>query len=112
MADRDTMPALHRGLALRRQIAVVRSGLPDLTTRQKAILMIVAWEPGPHRVRHLAEKLDVSKPVITRALNTLGPAGLGFLRRRRDDADLRDCFVEATAEGQGFLDRLEDVERG
>ena len=42
-------------------------------------------------MRGLANILGVSKPVITRALNTLGT--LGYLRRVRDEADRRNVFV-------------------
>ena len=51
-------------------IGYVRSGQPDLTNRQMALLMLVYLTPGPHTVRGLAQMLGVSKPVITRALNT------------------------------------------
>jgi DNA-binding MarR family transcriptional regulator len=49
--------------------------------------------------------LGVSKPVITRALNTLGT--LGYLRRVRDEADRRNVFVAQTSMGQDFLERFE-----
>ena len=66
-------------------IDYVRSGRPDLTNRQMALLMLVYITPGPHTVRGIAKKLSVSKPVVTRALNRLG--SLGYLRRERDQAD-------------------------
>ncbi|MGE0179964.1 MAG: MarR family transcriptional regulator [Sphingomonas sp.] len=83
-------------------IAYVRSGQPDLTNRQMAMMMIVYLTPGPHTVRGLAQRLGVSKPVITRGLNTLG--SLGYLRRVRDDADRRNVFVAKTGTGQEFLE--------
>src|SRR6185312_13243742 len=86
-------------------IAYVRSGEPDLTNRQMALLMLVYLTPGPHTVRGLAHILGVSKPVITRALNTLGT--LGYLRRVRDEADRRNVFVAKTGIGQEFLERFE-----
>ena len=61
-------------------VKLVRSGEPDLTNRQMALLMLVYLTPGPHTVRGLAKVLGVSKPVVTRALNTLG--ALGYLRGR------------------------------
>ncbi|HTG38820.1 MarR family transcriptional regulator [Sphingomonas sp.] len=79
----------------------VRSGEPDLTNRQMALLMLVYLKPGPHTVRGLARALNVSKPVITRALNRLG--ALGYLRRQRDDTDKRNIFVTRTPEGADFL---------
>jgi len=93
---RDWMEAL---------IAYVRSGQPDLTNRQMALMLLVYLTPGPHTVRGLAATLDVSKPVITRALNTLG--ALGYLRRIRDEADRRNVFVAKTRTGQDFLESFE-----
>src|SRR4028118_2218954 len=81
-------------------IAYVRSGEPDLTNRQMALLMLVYLTDGPHTVRGLAARLKVSKPVVTRALNTLG--ALGYLRRQKDESDLRNIFVERTQTGHAF----------
>ncbi len=82
----------------------VRSGEPDLTNRQMALLMYVYLNPGPHTVRGLARNLNVSKPVVTRALNRLG--ALGYLRRQRDDSDKRNIFVAQTSEGADFLEEF------
>ncbi|WP_184055254.1 MarR family transcriptional regulator [Sphingomonas aerophila] len=82
----------------------VRSGEPDLTNRQMALLLVVYLSPGPHTVRGLARALNVSKPVVTRALNRLG--ALGYLRRQRDDADKRNIFVARTPEGADFLEEF------
>jgi DNA-binding MarR family transcriptional regulator len=86
-------------------IGYVRSGQPDLTNRQMALMLLVYLTPGPHTVRGLAHILGVSKPVITRALNTLG--SLGYLRRVRDEADRRNVFVAKTSTGQEFLEGFE-----
>ena len=83
-------------------VGYVRSGNPDLTNRQMALLLSVYLTPGPHTVRGLARLLGVSKPVITRALNTLGT--LGYLRRERDDSDRRNIFVARTDVGTAFLE--------
>jgi DNA-binding MarR family transcriptional regulator len=82
----------------------VRSGEPDLTNRQMALLLVVYLKPGPHTVRGLARALNVSKPVVTRALNRLG--ALGYLRRQRDDTDKRNIFVARTTEGAEFLEEF------
>ncbi|MET0271050.1 MAG: MarR family winged helix-turn-helix transcriptional regulator [Sphingomonas sp.] len=82
-------------------VGYVRSGRPDLTNRQMALLLAVYLTPGPHTVRGLAHLLGVSKPVITRALNTLG--SLGYLRRERDESDRRNIFVAQTDSGADFL---------
>lgn len=85
-------------------ICYVRSGYPDLTNRQMALLMVVYLQNGPHTVRGLAQDLGVSKPVITRALNKL--ALLGYLRRERDDKDKRNIYVMRTVEGAKFLEEF------
>jgi DNA-binding MarR family transcriptional regulator len=86
-------------------ISYVRSGEPDLTNRQMALMLLVYLTPGPHTVRGLAQLLGVSKPVITRALNTLG--ALGYLRRVRDESDRRNVFVAKTNTEQNFLEGFE-----
>ena len=87
---------------MRALIAYVRSGEPDLTNRQMALLLLVYLTSGPHTVRGLAQALGVSKPVVTRALNTLGT--LGYLRRERDQDDRRNVFVVRTSNGANFLE--------
>jgi DNA-binding MarR family transcriptional regulator len=95
MAD-ESLSAWMRAL-----IAYVRSGEPDLTNRQMALLMLVYLTPGPHTVRGLAKVLGVSKPVVTRALNTLG--ALGYLRREREQDERRNVIVVRTKDGAEFL---------
>lgn len=87
--------------------AMVRDGEPDLSARQLTILLTVYLEPPPHTVRGLAAKLGVTKPVITRALDTMGRIGL--LSRRRDEADRRNVVVQRTVKGALFVERLGDM---
>lgn len=89
---------------MRTLINYVRSGEPDLTNRQMALLMLIYLTPGPHTVRGIASALSVSKPVVTRALNTLG--SLGYLRRERDQDDRRNIFVVRTKDGTNFLENF------
>lgn len=91
-------------------IGYVQSARPDLTNRQMALLMLVYLSDGPHTVRGLAARLKVSKPVVTRALNTLG--ALGYLRRQKDESDLRNIFVERTAAGTAFLEEFASLVEG
>ena len=88
-------------------IGYVRSGECDLSNRQMALLLVIYTTPGPHTVRGLAGFLRVSKPVITRALNTL--SALGYLRRERDDSDRRSIFIARTSTGARFLERFEKI---
>jgi DNA-binding MarR family transcriptional regulator len=87
--------------------ALARDDDEDLSVRQTAILLTVYLEPPPHTVRGLAARLDVTKPVITRALDSLGKRGL--LSRRRDEADLRNVVVQRTVEGALYVERLGDL---
>jgi DNA-binding MarR family transcriptional regulator len=79
----------------------------DLTARQLAVLLTVYLEPPPHTVRGLAAKLGVTKPVITRALDTMGR--LHLLNRRRDADDRRNVLVQRTLEGALAVERLGDA---
>ncbi|MEL6956816.1 MAG: MarR family transcriptional regulator [Pseudomonadota bacterium] len=96
LSERDALDFLKAAFT-----ASVADDAPDLTARQSAILMVVALEAGPHTVRGLAARLDLSKPVITRALDKL--EGLGLVRRVSDEQDLRSVFIERTQEGSAFL---------
>jgi DNA-binding MarR family transcriptional regulator len=102
MGDIELMADTSLSGWMRALIEYVRSGEPDLTNRQMALLMLVYLTPGPHTVRGLAKTLGVSKPVVTRALNTLG--ALGYLRRERDQDDRRNVFVVRTNDGAEFLE--------
>jgi DNA-binding MarR family transcriptional regulator len=88
-------------------LAIVRDNQPDLSPRQITILLTVYLDAPPHTVRGLAEKLGVTKPAITRALDTLGEAGL--VTRRRDEKDRRNVIVQRTVEGALHLERLADL---
>ncbi|HHK74386.1 MAG TPA: MarR family transcriptional regulator [Rhizobiales bacterium] len=83
---------------------LVRDEDADLSARQTAILLTVYLESPPHTVRGLAARLGVTKPVITRALNTMG--ALDLVKRRRDEKDRRNVLIQRTVQGSLFLDRL------
>jgi DNA-binding MarR family transcriptional regulator len=88
-------------------LALVRGREPDLSVRQITILITIYLEPQPHTVRALAAKLGVAKPVVTRALDTMGRQGL--LARKRDPRDRRNVLVQRTVDGALFLERLADL---
>jgi DNA-binding MarR family transcriptional regulator len=85
----------------------VRDNSPDLSQRQLAVLLTVYLEAPPHTVRGLAAKLGVTKPVITRALDSMGEMGL--VSRRRDEADRRNVVIQRTVEGALYLERIGDL---
>ncbi len=78
----------------------------DLTSRQMSVLLSVYMTDPPHTVRGLAAELNVTKPVITRALDTMGRMGL--VKRKRDEADKRSVLVQRTVKGAVFLSELSD----
>ena len=86
---------------------LVREGGQDLSARQLAILLTIYLDTPPHTVRGLAAKLGVTKPVISRALDTMGKTRL--VARRRDDSDRRNVIVQRTAEGAQAVERLGDI---
>src|ERR1043165_612861 len=87
--------------------ALVTDGDVDLSARQLAILLTIYLQPPPHTVRGLAAKLKVTKPVITRALDSMGK--LELVSRRRDEADKRNVVIQRTAKGALTVERLGDV---
>ena len=88
-------------------LSEVRGKSPDLTMRQMAILLTIYLDPPPHTVRGLAARLNVTKPVITRALDTMG--ALKFVSRHRDEQDLRNVLIKRTVEGALYVERLGDA---
>lgn len=96
---------LRRLVDMRHLVAYVRSGELNLTTRQMAVMLIVALTEGPHTVTGLARTLGIGKPPVSRLITTLSLAGL--MHRRRDPEDGRNVFAELTPAGVAFLDRLE-----
>lgn len=87
--------------------ALVRDEDSDLSARQISVLLTVYLEPPPHTVRGLASKLGVTKPVITRALDTMGR--LQLLTRRRDTTDRRNVIVQRTVQGALYVEKLGDL---
>lgn len=103
----EIRPSQALGLWRDVNLALVRDGRPDLSSRQFAILMTIYLDLPPHTVRGLAEKLGVTKPVITRALDTLGK--LGLVSRMRDPADGRNVIVQRTVAGALAVDHIADL---
>ncbi|MBC7313860.1 MAG: winged helix-turn-helix transcriptional regulator [Rhizobium sp.] len=103
-----------QALGLWHQVSLqqVQEDKRDLTLRQMAILLQIYLVPPPHTVRGLAATLGVTKPVITRALDTMGEMGL--VDRVRDERDRRSVIVKRTVGGALFLEKLGDliIDRG
>ncbi len=100
---------IQHALALWQQV-VTRSlkELPyDLSQRQIAVLLTVYMAPPPHTIRSLAEALAISKPAVCRAVDTL--SGLDLVRRKKDEEDRRNVFLQRTVNGSVFLRDFADI---
>lgn len=79
----------------------------DLSQRQTGVLLTVYMSPPPHTIRSLAELLNVSKPAICRAVDAL--SALDLVRRKKDDEDRRNVFLQRTVSGSVFLRDFADI---
>ena len=90
----------------RATLSSVRAESPDLSARQMAIFLQIYLAQPPHTVRGLAEALQIAKPAVVRALDTLGR--LEFTRRKRDETDRRNVLIQRTVKGSVFLSDFAD----
>jgi DNA-binding MarR family transcriptional regulator len=104
-ADLTATQAL--GLWHRVSLEQVKRDERDLTLRQLSILLHIYLVPPPHTVRGLAATLAVTKPVVTRALDTMG--ALGLVDRVRDERDRRNVVIKRTVAGALYLENLGDL---
>ncbi len=103
----ELSPSQALGLWHAVSLAQVRVDKNDLTLRQMAILLQIYLVPPPHTVRGLAATLGVTKPVITRALDTMG--AMKLVDRVRDDRDRRNVVIKRTVGGALYLEKLGDL---
>ena len=85
-------------------VGLVRKDGADLSARQLAVLLVGYLEAGPHTVRGLAERLNVAKPAVTRAVDRLEQFDLA--RRAPDPRDRRSVLVTRTAAGAAYMAAL------
>lgn len=88
-------------------VAMVRRDGADLTARQLGVFLVCHRESEPQTVRGLAQKLNISRPAITRALDRL--EGGGLLRRRTDPSDRRSVLIVRTPFGQALFRQLKRI---
>ncbi len=97
-----TLPADLAAAILREVIVgLVRRDGPALSSHQLGVFLTCYSVDGEHTVRGLAQRLDVSKSVITRSLDKL--AGLGLAERAPDLRDRRSVLVARTATGEALM---------
>ena len=82
-------------------VEMVRRDSPDLSARQLAVFLTCGLSNGDQTVRGLADKLNVSKPAITRALDRL--KALDLARRAPDPMDRRSVLIKHTIKGKAYL---------
>lgn len=85
---------------------IIVSDLPfaGMTMRQIAVLAYITDNNGSATVRGTANALGLTKPVITRALDSLGRIGL--IQRHRDPLDRRNVFISITNRGTAATSAL------
>ncbi len=93
----ELRPALALRLLHDFGLALVTDGESELAARQLGGLLTIYLEPPPQTVRVLAAQRTVTKPVITRALDTMGK--LDLVSRRRDTADRRNVVIQRPVKG-------------
>jgi DNA-binding MarR family transcriptional regulator len=103
----DFMPDLAVGILREVIVALVRKDGPALSTHQLGVFLTCYLKDGDHTVRGLAAELNVSKSVITRALDKLGE--LDLAQRRPDPSDRRSVLVERTGPGRALIEELKSI---
>lgn len=82
-------------------VCAVAGDKPDLSARQMAVLLCVYLEDGPHTVRSLAARLNVTKAVISRAIDRL--KSYEYVKRADDPRDKRSIVLRRTPDGINYL---------
>jgi DNA-binding MarR family transcriptional regulator len=100
-------PDLAVGILREVIVALVRRDGPALSTHQLGVYLTCYLRDGDHTVRGLAAELNVSKSVITRALDKL--SDLDLAKRRPDPSDRRSVLVDRTAAGRALIEELKNI---
>jgi len=88
-------------------VTLIRRERPVLSAHQFGVFLTCYMTDNDHTVRGLAFDLNVSKSVITRALDKLTDLGLAV--RRPDPNDGRSVLVDRTPGGQAMMKDLFDI---
>ncbi|MAR56791.1 MAG: MarR family transcriptional regulator [Rickettsiales bacterium] len=79
----------------------------DLSSRQTAVLTTVYLTEPPHTIRNLSERLNISKPAVCRAVD--GLSMMGLIKRKKDENDGRNVFIQRTVQGSVYLSDMADI---
>ncbi len=85
-------------------LKAVREGIVELMTLRQLALLTELDINGPLGVKRLAADLNVNKPVIVRATDTL--IKMGLVKRTKSVEDKREVFIELTPKGFEFRELL------
>lgn len=88
-------------------ITLVKKDSHDLSSRQLGCMLICYQSEGPHTVRGLASKLNISKPAITRSIDKLSERDL--VQRKPDPSDRRSVLVSRTTKGNAFIREVRNI---
>ena len=84
--------------------AITRSYTPGLKsiglTYPQYLVMVVLWQEDALTLKALAERLDLDSPTLTPLLKRL--EAVGYLHRRRSEADERQVLIYLSDTGQAL----------
>lgn len=90
-------------------LALVRRDGRDLTARQLSAFMIVYTEEEIQTVSSLAEKMNISRPGVTRVMDRL--VQFDLISREEDRVDRRRVLARRTPRGIAFYRDLSGIAR-
>lgn len=79
----------------------------DLSARQVGILLHIYLHNRQHTIKSISEQLNISKAAVCRAVDAL--SALNLLKRKKDEQDRRNVFIQRTIQGSVFLSDFADV---
>lgn len=79
----------------------------DLSARQVGILLHIYLHNRQHTIKSISEQLNISKAAVCRAVDSL--SALNLLKRKKDEQDRRNVFIQRTIQGSVFLSDFADV---
>lgn len=92
-----------------RNFMKLKKSLP-IRPSEMGVLNIIAQNPGPHTSVMLAQKLGVSKPMITAHLTAL--AGKGYITKEPSKDDKRVSYILLTEKALALVDSAKvDMDR-
>jgi len=78
-----------------------------LTSAEGNILLHLLTQPEVQRQEDIVEQLEITKPAVSRALDSLETKG--FVRREKDSLDKRVCRVMLSNRAREFAPGIEEI---